>query len=409
MNVAIRSLPAWPDRAPADTAGADALACVEIHQDMAAARTAWQRLEREDALLSPYQRYGWASLWQSHVGERRGAVPFILVGSNSAGTPLFLWPFVRMRTGNLTVVRFFGGKHSNINIALWNRDFAATFGADAMRAILADIAPASHGIDLFMLINQPATWDGIANPFLHLPHQRAPDDLQQLSINGPADEDELKARIQTIIRSRLRTKQRKLQKLDGYRYLRAATAEDVDRHLDAFFAQKAAHLSAQGLPNVFAEPGIEAFLRAACHDDLATGRPQIEIHALEGAGEVLAMFAGVADQRRYSSMFNSYTLSENARQSPGLVLLTHLVSSCIGRKLPSFDLGVGDARYKRILCKEVLPLYDGYWPVTLRGYAAACTARPVAALKRLIKSTPVAWNTIQSVRRRLAGRNGDDA
>ena len=35
------------------------------------------------------------------------------------------------------------------------------------------------------------------------------------------------------MRSRLRTKERKLQKLAGYRYIQAATAADIDRLLDA--------------------------------------------------------------------------------------------------------------------------------------------------------------------------------
>jgi CelD/BcsL family acetyltransferase involved in cellulose biosynthesis len=415
MNMAIRSLSGLqrrlgPTKPAVSRAGhLAALARIDIHDDLAAAQPIWQRLEDEGALVSPYQRYRWASIWQRHVGERQGAVPFVVVGSNSAGAPLFLWPFVRTQSGRLRVARFFGGKHANINVALWNRDFAKELAVADMRAILSQVAGASHGIDLFMLVNQPATWEGIANPFLLLSHQRASDDIYQLSLHGEPAGEVLKKRLNPSLRGRLRTKERKLQKLDGYRYVRAATAAEVDRHLDAFFVQKAAHLTAHGLADVFAEPGVEAFLRAACHDDVAAGRPLIEIHALEGAGEVLALFAGVADERRYSSMFNSYTLGENARHSPGLVLLTHMVANCADRRLSVFDLGVGEARYKRFFCKELLPLYDGYWPVTWRGRAAAGAARPVAALKRLIKSTPVMWNTIQAARRRLVGRSTDEA
>ena len=49
-------------------------------------------------------------------------------------------------------------------------------------------------------------------------------------------------------------------------------------------------MAAQGLGNVFAEAGVAEFLREACHHKLAGGRRLIEIHALEGGGEVLALF-----------------------------------------------------------------------------------------------------------------------
>jgi CelD/BcsL family acetyltransferase involved in cellulose biosynthesis len=43
-------------------------------------------------------------------------------------------------------------------------------------------------------------------------------------------------------------------------YHAAMTIESL-RLLDAFLEQKPARLTAQGLPNVFADPGIRAFLR----------------------------------------------------------------------------------------------------------------------------------------------------
>ena len=118
------------------------------------------------------------------------------------------------------------------------------------------------------------------------------------------------------MRSRLRSKERKLEKLADYRYIRAASTEDIDRLLDSFFALKASHMAAQGLGNVFDEPGVAGFLREACHCKLADHRPLIEIHALEGANEVLALFGAVVDDYRCSSMFNTYTLGNNARHSP---------------------------------------------------------------------------------------------
>ena len=59
-----------------------------------------------------------------------------------------------------------------------------------------------------------------------------------------ADKDTIKEALTSSMRSRLRTKERKLQKLAGYRYLQASSADDIDRLLDSFFALKSAHMAA---------------------------------------------------------------------------------------------------------------------------------------------------------------------
>ena len=68
-------------------------------------------------------------------------------------------------------------------------------------------------------------------------------------------------------------------------------------------------MAEQKLPNVFAEPGVEDFIRSACLAPLAGGGRAIDIHALECDDEVIAIFAGVADGHRFSMMFNTYTMS----------------------------------------------------------------------------------------------------
>ena len=50
-----------------------------------------------------------------------------------------------------------------------------------------------------------------------------------------------------------------------------ATAQEVDFQLASFFAQKAEKFTALGLHDVFADPGVEDFIRAACHEGLETG------------------------------------------------------------------------------------------------------------------------------------------
>ncbi len=372
------------------------LARVEIFGDMSAGEPAWRRLLLDGALATPYQNFDLMALWQRHVGAPAGMSPLLVTGFDSDGRPLFLLPLCRRRQGPLTVAQFFGGKHSTINMGIWRRDFVSSVTASDLRRMLD-----GAGVDVLTLFNQPHCWEDCNNPLTLLPHQRATEDNYRLGLGAPGTEI-IARQISVAMRGRLRNKERKLSKLEGYRHFRVTDAASVERYLDAFFEQKAARLAAQGLNNVFAAPGIEAFLRAGCRLGIANGRPLIELYVLEGGGEMLALYSGIHDARRFTSMFNSYTLSEQSRWSPGLILLQHLVADCADRGFESFDVGAGEARYKTFFCKEIEPLFDSILPLTARGHIAAAALRPAYAAKGALKRTPLLWNAAQALRRGLS-------
>ncbi|MBI4274244.1 MAG: GNAT family N-acetyltransferase [Rhizobiales bacterium] len=374
------------------------LALVEVFDDLAAAEPIWRRLTLEGALSTPYQNFDLAALWQQHVGTPAGIKPFIVAGFDTEGRTLFLLPLCRHQSGPITVAQFLGGKHSTINFGIWRRDYVASVTAGEMQRMLKGLG---SGVDVLTLFNQPYNWDGCKNPFVLLPHQHASEDNFRLTLGAPGEEI-VKRQISAGMRGRLRNKERKLNVLAGYRHFRVTDATGVTRYLDAFFAQKAARLAAQGLRNVFAEPGIEAFLRAGCHLGLTSGKPLIELYVLEGGDEMLALYSGIHDGRRFTSMFNSYTLSEHARWSPGLILLQHMVADCAERGFESFDVGAGEARYKTFFCKEIEPLFDSILPLTSRGRVVAAAMRPAHAAKAAVKRSPILWGAVQTLRRRFA-------
>jgi CelD/BcsL family acetyltransferase involved in cellulose biosynthesis len=376
---------------------------VEVFDDLAAAERWWRTLERGGAWTTPYQRYDLLAAWQHHVGARKGMAPCVVVGFGGDGEPLFLWPFGRKRMGPVTVAGFLGSKHACFNAGIWRRDAVGAVRQADIRAAFARMA--EGGIDLAVLLSQPFGWAGVDNPFAFLRHQASAEEGVFLTIEPPANEQAggIRNGLSPHMQSRLRIKERKLSRLAGYRYIQATSAADIDRLLDAFLALKAVHMTARGLPNVFAEPGVAEFLRQACHAKLPCGRQLIEIHALEGGGEVLALYGAIADDHRFSAMFNTYTLSSNARHSPGLILARHMLAACVERGLGGFDLGVGRAHYKSFFCKESEPLFDTFLPLTPRGTLAAPCFRATFAAKRMIKAKPVLWAAVRQLRRWRAG------
>ena len=400
MSIAVNYLAGQENMASRCLPGAGRIVRVAVFDDMTAAEPFWRALERDDAWATPYQRFDLLAAWQHHVGTRRGIVPFIVIGFDLAGRPLFLWPFGRRQMGPFWVAGFLGSKHASFNLGLWRRDLAGAIGESDIRDLLAQMAGGEAPVDLLTLYSQPLRWAGIANPFALLPRQLSAEDGACLNLDPSAA---IEAAVSPGMRSRLRIKEKKLKKLAGYGYVQPTSADDIDRLLDAFFALKAVHMRSQGLTNVFADPGVAAFVRQASHIRLPDGRPLIELHALEGGGEVLALYGAVVDPFRFSAMFNTYTLSPHARHSPGLILLQHMIGACAQRGARSFDIGVGRAHYKSFFCKEPEPLFDTFLALTPCGRLATPAFRTAFAAKRMIKSKPALWAGVQYLRRVRAG------
>jgi CelD/BcsL family acetyltransferase involved in cellulose biosynthesis len=288
-----------------------------------------------------------------------------------------------------------GGKHTTFNMALWQRDFAASATQADLDALLRGIRDVPARIDVLALTRQPQRWRDLQNPMALLPNQPSANGCPLMTMApGAAPSD----RISNSFRRRLRSKERKLQALPGFRYRVATTDAEITRMCDAFFTIKPLRMAAQKLPNVFADPGVEDFLRRACLTPLPDGGHVIEIHALECDAEVIAIFAGVADGQRFSMMFNTYTMSESAHYSPGLILMRDIVDHYAERGYTSLDLGIGSDDYKRLFCKDDEPIFDSYLPLTTRGRMAALGMSSMARAKRLVKQTPALKRMAQTLR-----------
>ena len=98
-------------------------------------------------------------------------------------------------------------------------------------------------------------------------------------------------------------------------------------------------------------------------------------------------------------MFNSIAQGRYAVESPGEQLIVHLVRRCCERGFATFDLGIGDARYKSLFCGDVEPLFDSFLPLSAEGRLFAVAFRSAALVKRVIKQRPVLWSVVRAARR----------
>lgn len=381
------NLSAQNDTAAAFAGGA-AFARFELHRDFASVEALWRAFE-SDADLTPYQRYDFLRLWHQHIGTKEGVAPLIVVAFDDSDKPVCLLPLGRFARGPFSVACYLAGKHANYNFGIWRR--GVSFSRGFMTALFEALHRAEPDLAAIELHNQPYSWHGVENPLCLFPHQPSPSLGYRLQL-GMSGEEVLKRQLTTSYRGRIRGKEKKLVKLPGYRYFVAATSEEIERCMNAFFAQKREYMAQMKIPNPFDEPAVSAFLRAAAAERV------LEIHALECESEVLALYAAVSDDKRISTMISSYTASENARWSPGIITLSHAVANAADRGFEIMDLGVGEAEYKFVYCDEKEELFDSFLPLSRTGHAIVPLMRAQANLKRFVKSTPALWHAAKTVR-----------
>ena len=370
------------------------IAHVDLLADLDHAESVWRSFENQQHLFTPYQRFDFLRPWQQQVGAREGQHPLIVVAYDRQHVPLALLPLALGERHGIRIARFMGGKHTTFNMGLWNRDFATQASRDEIDLLLAAMR-AHSAADALAFSRQPLTWQDLPNPFALLARQPSVNDCPVITIEPGAPAT---ARISPSMRRRLKAKERKLKGLPGYRYHTAGRDDEIRRLLDAFFRIKPQRMAEQGLPNVFAEPGVEAFVRDACMTALAGGDHAIDLHALECDSEVIALYGGVADGQRFSMMFNTYTVSENSRYSPGLILISHIIDHYAERGYRTLDLGVGSDGYKKLFCKASEPIFDCYVPLSVRGTLAAGAMSVANRTVRLVKHTPALLSFAQGLR-----------
>lgn len=347
-----------------------------------------------------YQQAGFLLPYFRKVDKPRGARLAAILIRDAAGEARMLLPLAVCRTGAVTTAEFIGGKHSNFNMPLL-RPGAQRISAAGLKQALAD-AGRKAGIDLYLLLNQPQEWEGVANPMASIGGQPSPSHGYKFALHGEL-ESLLRERLSKDTRRKLRQKETKLAGLGALAYRKATTDAEALDLLDVFLKLKAARFQEQGIEDPFAGEAVRAFLSTiACGGD--GRRSVLEMHALTLDGRPIAIFGGIADARRFSGLVTAFDPeTEIARCSPGEVLLTHLVGDCLARGLVTFDLGVGEARYKDQFCDQREALFDTIVPVTLMGRLAAGTKTAALTAKRWIKQAPGGRALIAGLRKLKAG------
>jgi CelD/BcsL family acetyltransferase involved in cellulose biosynthesis len=348
--------------------------------------------------MSPYQTWPWISAWNEEIEEPKGQKPVVLVVEDSSGAFLLL-PLTLKKIGPAVAAVVVGEDHANFKFPILSDSSTSWNSCTLHKAIASALRTA--GVDLFILDNMPLEWQDVANPLAVSLTHPGPTAGFKTDVFGNI-EGYLQNRLSHSHLKKHRQKERGLGRLAPLDFIRVSTQEQADKVLDAFFQLKADRFAEMGIPDVFRDDQIKAFMRRSATEFLGSGTPALVLYALLSGDRVVAVYGGCEHGSRFSGSVNAMALdSETRRYSPGDILLLRLIGDCGERGFRTFDLGLGEASYKTQYCPDTQQVYDGVIAVSPVGSAVAKTWHGWRYVKSRLKQHPMILAGLQHVRRAL--------
>jgi CelD/BcsL family acetyltransferase involved in cellulose biosynthesis len=387
-----------------------AFAKVEIYREAGSILAAWAEIEAI-APASAYQARAFLLPWLETLGAARKIKPLFIIAKDRQGQVLALLGLGIVRHGLFRSATFLGGRDSNFNLGLFRPD--ASFMAADLLALFRTAAEAlgPEAPDVFFLKNQPFEWEETCNPLALLPHQLSPSFAYGTALEKDA-QAYLASKLSKDTRKKLRKKETRLTGMGPVELIDGTHENDRQKLLDAFFVEKIARCKEQAIEADFSAPAMRAFFERLSRP-AGSDQPWLEFYGLTLGGRVIATYAGAMHHGRFSCMVNSFDADpEIAKSSPGDLLLMKLLARLCERGVGSFDLGIGEARYKETYCDTTIPLFDVVLGFGVKGHILATYYALASRGKRAIKQNPQVFATLGRWKRALArmrrgGRAGE--
>ena len=297
------------------------------------------------------------------------------------------------RFHGLTRARLIGSDVSNSDWLAMSRRGMQTLAPEDITGLFAQLRCKTGHIDFLQFGNQPANWQGVANPLLGFRHQQSPDHLYRSNIaTDPAARINAKRR-----RNLLRGKRRLGENFGAVKLLRARSREDIHRVHATFLAQRNVRFDRMGIDNPFARNDFVAFFGQAAESAIGEPNPALCFHALLAGDDIVATSLGAYCGTHYSQYINSTAEGPAARYSLMGILMLELTEELRASGIRTIDLGVGDFEYKEDWAdKETV--YDSFFPLTWRGRVAVPALAAWRAAKRRIKQDEMLWSLAKRLR-----------
>ena len=386
------------DMGAGDLASMPADLSILVHDTIDVIEARWHALETR-ATNSLHHTVEWCRDWIAAYKR-----PYVIVEGRQGDETAFILPLEIVKGRLFTKAQFIGSDHANLNTGIYSERFMREATPEMMAAIVADIRGKIHGADCIVLANMPAVWRDEKLPFGMLPGVENQNHAFALTIK-----DTFVATLAQLNAKRRRKKysvsHRRLEAFGSYEHRVATTAEEKQRILDHFYAQKGARLAEFGLPNTFACPKTRKFFHSIAQEPQGEDHFSLRLHYIQmTSGEFEGEIPAVAGLSRKGDhiivQFCSIGDGPMLHASPGELLFHLMIERYNEENVALFDFGIGDMGFKRAWCNVETIQNNVTIPLTSLGHLAALKEEASTRLKATIKQNPAVYAFLQRIRAR---------
>lgn len=333
---------------------------IRTSHDLAAMADIWPSIAAPLPGAHIFQTREYLEVWLQTIGAARRVQPCFVSVSDAHGLRALLPLGIEMRRGARVLTFLDGGVCDyNAPILLPTPEGAAPLSSALWREIIA----AAPSVDSVVLEKMPLRLGNTVNPLSAGIRRTAPPSAYEIPLAGtwPAYEASRLHRAKDS-----RRKRRRLAEAGSVRFIVAQTRPEAERLFAALIAQKTRRYFEKNGSDGFERPGYRRYF------EMMTERffpAHVHISALEVNGELLATHWGLLYGRRFYCLMLAYAASPLAQYSPARLLVEDLIAWCYANGFDTFDLGVGDARWKMLVGAEPTALAHTAMPLTAYGWA----------------------------------------
>jgi CelD/BcsL family acetyltransferase involved in cellulose biosynthesis len=308
----------------------------------------WQEALRRDPNRHIFVTPEWNRLWWEEFGAGKD---LFLLTMTRAEQVVAVVPLYRKHEGQTKILRFLGG----IDLTDYLGPICAADDRDEVAAKFTD-----------WLLATDVAWDEFDAHNMPVPLRFADllvDHADRRGLDFTIEQEETTAilllpeswesylsELGSKERHELKRKRRRLEREHPDVRVRETTDETLDVDLKTFVEM---HRGAEGMKGHFMRPEVATFFERVAHAFMPAGWLRLDL--LEVAGRPLAStFSFEHDEHFY--LYNSAYELELGRLSPGLVLVSELLSRAIEGHIRVFDFLRGPERYKYQLGAQPVPL-----------------------------------------------------
>ena len=308
-------------------------------RDFAAAR--WPSVDDDrDRKMYVFQSREFLALWLDTIGSANRIESYLFVVSDGDGQVVLYLPLVIETKFNVRLLRFMDGGVADYNapILAAKRTLSQPEFAQVWSQILS-LLPRFDVVDLKKIASNV---DGAFNPLRYLDCTAFAESGHAIALTQFHDGADTRRPAIKMRRNLARCREA-LDRTGKTHFLDNPSGETLARVTERLIALKREKYLRAQTPDFLAEPGVESFYRAMMSPAYLGHISHLSALTVDGA--VASAHLGFVGRGRFYYIFPAYD-GAFGRHSVGHLLLAHLIDRSVERGFNTFDLGIGDVRYK---------------------------------------------------------------